>query len=115
MTLRELLSGLKFRTDTGDLDVEILGLAYDSRAILPGYLFIAIRGTRLDGNRFIPAAVNKGAAAVVSASAPVSPSAIPWVQVDDDRAAMAAVAGNFYKHPTANLHLVGVTGTNGKT
>ena len=72
MTLRELLSGLKVRSVAGDLDTEILGLAYDSRAVRPGFLFFAIRGTRLDGNRFMPKAIVKGAAAVVSALAPVS-------------------------------------------
>ena len=65
MTLGELLSGLRARSVTGDLDTEILGLAYDSRAVRPGYLFFAIRGTRLDGNRFMPKAILKGAAAVV--------------------------------------------------
>src|SRR5690242_2833555 len=115
MTLGELLSGLRARSVTGDLDTEILGLAYDSRAVLPGYLFFAIRGTRLDGNRFMPKAITKGAAAVASALAPVSALAMPWIQVDDERSAMAAIAANFYRHPTRQLHLVGVTGTNGKT
>ena len=115
MTLGELLSGLRARSVTGDLDTEILGLAYDSRAVQPGYLFFAIRGTRLDGNRFMPKAIVKGAAAVVSALAPVQALALPWVQVDDERAAMATIAGNFFDHPTRKLHLVGVTGTNGKT
>jgi UDP-N-acetylmuramoyl-L-alanyl-D-glutamate--2,6-diaminopimelate ligase len=115
MTVKELLKGCSVRTVAGDLDTEILGLAYDSRAVLPGYLFFAIRGTRLDGNRFMPKAITKGAAAVVSALAPVSSLAMPWIQVDDERAAMAAIAANFYGHPTKQLHLVGVTGTNGKT
>lgn len=114
MTLRELLKDCSVRA-TGDLETGILGLAYDSRAVLPGYLFFAIRGTRLDGNRFIPKAIAKGAAAVVSAAGPVSSLSMPWIQVDDERAAMAAIAGKFYGHPTQRLHLVGVTGTNGKT
>jgi len=115
MTLRELLSGLKVRSFAGDLDIEILGLAYDSRVVSPGYLFFAIRGTRLDGNRFMPKAIAKGASAVVSALAAIPSLEMPWIQVDDERAAMAAVAGNFYRHPTGKLHLIGVTGTNGKT
>ncbi|HLH30281.1 MAG TPA: Mur ligase family protein, partial [Terriglobia bacterium] len=115
MTLRELLKGCSIRAATGDLDTEILGLAYDSRAVMPGYLFFAIRGTRLDGNRFIPKAIAKGASAVLSALPAVPALAMPWVQVDDERAALAAIAGNFYGHPTEQLHLVGVTGTNGKT
>ena len=116
MTLRDLLAGLNARSVTGKLDTEILGLAYDSRQVCPGYLFFAIRGTRLDGNRFIRDAVGKGAAAVVSALGDegAAPS-VSWIQVEDERAAMAAIAGNFYGHPTKDLHLIGVTGTNGKT
>src|SRR5262249_55403258 len=115
MTLRELLSGLKVRTVSGDLETEILGLAYDSRNVQQGHLFFAIRGTRLDGNRFIPKAITKGSAAIVSTLAPAGSLGMPWVQVFDERAAMASIAGNFYGHPTAGLHLIGVTGTNGKT
>jgi len=115
MKLKELLKGCSVRAATGDLDTEILGLAYDSRAVLPGYLFFAIRGIRVDGNQFVPKAIVRGAMAVASALAPVSPVAMPWVQVEDERAAMAAIAGNFYHHPTAELRLIGVTGTNGKT
>jgi len=115
MTLRELIPGLNARSVTGDLDTEILGLAYDSRKVTPGHLFFAIRGTRLDGNRFMPRAIAKGAVAVVSALDPVQSVAMPWIQVVDERAAMATIAGNFYGHPTKDLHLIGVTGTNGKT
>src|SRR5262245_51565686 len=115
MMLRELISGLSARSVAGDLDTEILGLAYDSRRVSAGDLFFAIRGTRLDGNLFMPRAIAKGAAAIVSALRPVEAAAIPWIQVDDERAAMAALAGNFYGHPTKELHLIGITGTNGKT
>jgi UDP-N-acetylmuramoyl-L-alanyl-D-glutamate--2,6-diaminopimelate ligase len=115
MTLRELISGLNARSVTGDLETEILGLSYDSRHVSAGYIFFAIRGTRVDGNRFMPRAIAKGAVAVVSALDPVQGVAMPWIQVADERAAMATIAGNFYKHPTKDLHLIGVTGTNGKT
>ena len=114
MNLRELLSGLNGRT-SGNLDTEILGLAYDSRKVLPGFLFAAIRGTRTDGNRFLPQAIANGAAGIVSCAPPLESLAMPWIQVDDERAALAILAANFYQHPTEELHLVGVTGTNGKT
>ena len=114
MNLRELLSGLNGRT-SGNLDTEILGLAYDSRKVLPGFLFAAIRGTRTDGNRFLPQAIANGAAGIVSCAPPLESLAMPWIQVDDERAALAILAANFYEHPTEELHLVGVTGTNGKT
>jgi UDP-N-acetylmuramoyl-L-alanyl-D-glutamate--2,6-diaminopimelate ligase len=115
MMLRELLSGLNARRVAGDLETPIAGIAYDSRQVSEGDLFVAIRGTRMDGNRFMPKAIAKGAAAVVSALEPVQGVPMPWIQVDDERAAMATIAGNFYGNPTRNLHLVGVTGTNGKT
>jgi UDP-N-acetylmuramoyl-L-alanyl-D-glutamate--2,6-diaminopimelate ligase len=115
MRLGELLSGLNARSVTGDLDTEILGLAYDSRQVSPSDLFFAIRGTRKDGNRFMPKAIANGAVAVVSVLEPVRSVSMPWIQVSDERAAMAVIAGNFYGHPTKRLHLIGVTGTNGKT
>ena len=115
MTLGELLTGFNARRVTGDLETEILGLAYDSRRVSGGDLFFAIRGAKQDGNRFMPKAIAKGAAAVVSVLDPVQQLAMPWVQVVDERLAMAALAGNFYGHPTRRLHLVGITGTNGKT
>jgi UDP-N-acetylmuramoyl-L-alanyl-D-glutamate--2,6-diaminopimelate ligase len=115
MKLNQLLTDCQIRASSGDLDTEILGLAYDSRGVSPGYLFIAVRGTRVDGNRYVPQAVAKGAAAIVSAEPRIESLAMPWIQVDDERAVMAALAANFYGHPTRELHLVGVTGTNGKT
>jgi len=114
MLLREVLTGLRART-RGDLVTRILGLAYDSREVSPGFLFIAIRGTRTDGNRFVPKAIANGAVAVVSANPPIEALEIPWIQVDDERVALAVLACNFYGHPTGQLHLIGVTGTNGKT
>jgi UDP-N-acetylmuramoyl-L-alanyl-D-glutamate--2,6-diaminopimelate ligase len=115
MKLRELLKDCSIRTFAGDLDVEILGLAYDSREVFPGCVFFAIRGTRTDGNYFVPKAIARGAAAVVSASPPIPSLLMPWIQMNDERAALATMAGNFYGRPTEKLHLIGITGTNGKT
>ena len=80
MKLRELLSGLNVRA-SGDLDTEILGLAYDSREVSPGYLFFAIRGARANGNRYVPQAVVKGAAGVVSSEPPIASLAMPWTRL----------------------------------
>src|SRR5262245_49154531 len=115
MRLHELLKGCSVRAVSGDLDTEILGLAYDSREVSRGYLFVAVRGTRADGNRFVPQAIAKGAVAVVSAASPVASLKMPWIEVDDERQALADLAGSFYGHPSAGLHLTGITGTNGKT
>src|SRR5881409_2208085 len=115
MKLEELLKGCSLRAAAGDLGVEILGLAYDSRRVRPGDAFFAIRGTRIDGNRFVPNAIEKGAAAIVSALPAPRQISMPWIEVDDEGVALARMAGNFYGHPTAQLHLIGITGTNGKT
>src|SRR2546425_8796288 len=115
MKLRELLKGCSIRAVAGDVDVDILGLAYDSREVFPGFVFCAIRGTRMDGNDFVPKAIVRGAVAVVSASPPIPSLRMPWIQVEDERAALAGMAGNFFDHPTGKLHLIGITGTNGKT
>lgn len=99
---------------TEQLDLEITGLAYDSRQVSPGDVFVAVRGLQHDGNKYIPAALKRGAVAVISGSPPADP-AIPWIHVRDDRAALARAAANFFEHPTRQLRVVGVTGTNGKT
>src|SRR2546426_2814731 len=115
MKLEEPLKGYSLRAGAGGRGVEILGLAYDSRRVRPGDAFFAIRGTRMDGNRFVPNAIEKGAAAIVSALPATPPVSVPWIEVGDERLALARMAGNFYGHPTAQLHLIGITGTNGKT
>src|SRR2546428_13387325 len=111
MKLEELLKGCSLRAAAGDLGVEILGLAYDSRRVRPGDAFFAIRGTRMDGNRFFPNAIEKGAAAIVPALPASPPVSVPWIEVGDDRLALVRVAGNFYGHPTCHLQLIDTQGT----
>src|SRR5688572_29021974 len=115
MKLKNLIAGCNIRSVTGDLDTEVLGLAYDSRKVSSGVVFIAIRGMQTDGNRFLPQAIAKGAGGVVSSLAPIEAIAMPWIQVHDEREALAVLAANFYRRPTEHLHLIGITGTNGKT
>ena len=115
MTLRDLLAGCRVLRVSGDLDTEILGIAYDSREVSPGFAFVAISGMKTDGNRFVGQAIARGAAAVISSGPPQVELNVPWVQVQDDRAALAIIAANFYGHPTGRFHVIGVTGTNGKT
>jgi UDP-N-acetylmuramoyl-L-alanyl-D-glutamate--2,6-diaminopimelate ligase len=105
MTVRELL---------GDGPaVEIGGLAYDNRAVVPETLFFCVPGFTRDGHDFAPDAVERGAAALV-VERPLG-LGVPEVQVDDVRAAMAVAAARFHGDPTARLPVIGVTGTNGKT
>ncbi len=98
-------------------DLEILEIAYDSRRVKPGALFVAIRGEKTDGNNFVSDAIASGAAAIVSEQAilPAIPSEFPWIQVADARKALAITAANYFGRPAEVLKLIGVTGTNGKT
>ena len=103
MTLRELL------------DTRPSAIAYDSRQVKPGAIFVALRGVRADGARFVPQAIASGASAVVAESAPPAGITVPWVRVSNARAALAELAAGFYGSPSEDLALVGITGTNGKT
>ena len=113
MKLRELLQGIPVLEATADLEWNIEAVAYDSRKVTPGGLFVAVSGFASDGNRFIPMALEKGAAAVVTAKKPEGD--VPYVLVPSDRLALALIGCNFYGWPARDLKLIGVTGTNGKT
>ena len=113
MKLRELLNGIEVLESTANLEMEIGAVAYDSRKVTSGALFVAISGFASDGNRFIPMAMEKGAAAVVTAKKPEGE--VPHVLVASDRLALAMIGCNFYGHPAKSMTLIGVTGTNGKT
>ncbi|MET0973850.1 MAG: UDP-N-acetylmuramoyl-L-alanyl-D-glutamate--2,6-diaminopimelate ligase, partial [Thermoleophilaceae bacterium] len=106
MTLRDLMGN-------GAPEIEISGLAYASQSVTPGALFFCVPGFRADGHDFAPDAVERGAVALVC-ERPLG-LGVPEVLVDDVRAAMGPAAARFYGDPTAELALVGVTGTNGKT
>jgi UDP-N-acetylmuramoyl-L-alanyl-D-glutamate--2,6-diaminopimelate ligase len=108
--LTEAESGVQI---VGDGSVEIEALVYDNRKVVPGALFFCVRGSRADGHDFGPAAVEAGAAALV-VERPLEVD-VPQVVVADARAAMAPLAARFWGDPTAELKVVGVTGTNGKT
>ena len=97
-------------------DVDVRGIAYDSRKVRPGFVFVAMRGESSDGNRFIDVAIHSGAAAVVSDSADVTPPVnVAFARVAHGRKALARISSNFYAQPAEKLKLTGVTGTNGKT
>ena len=115
MNLNTMLSGCSVLHVRGSLDISISGITLDSRQVAPGFVFVAIRGMKMDGNRFVPDAIAHGAAAIVSALPGDAYPGTPWIQVVDEREALALLAANFYEHPAAKLHAIGVTGTNGKT
>jgi UDP-N-acetylmuramoyl-L-alanyl-D-glutamate--2,6-diaminopimelate ligase len=115
MELRELLAGADVIEVVGDAATEISGLAYDSRQAQPGSLFFAVPGHVSDGHAFAPFAVQAGATAVVvERPLELEPFVVQAI-VSDVRAAMAHAAVRFYDDPTAEMSLVGITGTNGKT
>jgi UDP-N-acetylmuramoyl-L-alanyl-D-glutamate--2,6-diaminopimelate ligase len=114
MELGELLSAARVDAEVrGDAGVEISDLAYDSRHAAPGTLFFCVTGLSRDGHEFAGEVVDAGAAALV-VERPLD-LGVPEVQVPDARAAMAPLAAAFWGDPTAELTVVGVTGTNGKT
>ena len=114
--LRELLVDVEVLSTAGGLSVEIDNLEFDSREAKPGTLFFAMRGTQTDGHRFIGAAVGLGASAVVCEELPEELcGGVTYVRVADSTVALGRIASAFYGHPSRNLKLVGITGTNGKT
>lgn len=129
MVLTELLEGIRviklFSSMYGKMvltqDVSIGNIQYDSRKVEHNDLFVAIRGTAIDGNRFVADAINRGATVVVTDDDTAVPDTLLMhagvlkVLVHDARKALAILAANFYGHPSRRLTLVGVTGTNGKT
>ena len=113
MKLMDLIRDIPVLECTADLQTQIDAVYYDSRKVTPGSLFAAISGFASDGNRFIPMAMEKGAAVVVTAKKPEQD--IPYVLVENDRLALALLGCNFYGHPAKTMTMIGVTGTNGKT
>jgi len=93
----------------------VKGISYDSRRVAPGSVFVALHGLVADGNAFVPQAVARGAMAVVSDADARPDVPVPWVRVLDARAALAAIADVFFGHPSHDMTVVGITGTNGKT
>jgi UDP-N-acetylmuramoyl-L-alanyl-D-glutamate--2,6-diaminopimelate ligase len=114
MRLAELVAGLPGARIVGDASVEVSELVYDSRKAGPGTLFFCVVGEKRDGHEFGARVVEEGAAALV-VERELTELAVPQVVVPDSRAAMAPVAARFWREPTADLRVVGVTGTNGKT
>ncbi|HET8798615.1 MAG TPA: UDP-N-acetylmuramoyl-L-alanyl-D-glutamate--2,6-diaminopimelate ligase [Thermoanaerobaculia bacterium] len=117
MRLDDLLRDVPVKDLHGAAGVDITLVTPDSRLVKPGALFVAIPGTAQDGTRYIPQAIEKGAAAIVAQTPlpPVAGRALPVLEVDDARAALALLAANFYGRPAEKLSLAGVTGTSGKT
>lgn len=132
MVLEDIIRDIDVRTVKGEAGREIADIVFDSRKVRPGSLFVAIRGYETDGHLYIDQAVTSGACAVIFETDPgddgngkapaeqteVFPAEKPgttWIGVPDSRRALALAASAFHGYPSRELHLVGVTGTNGKT
>src|ERR1700723_1102365 len=114
MTFQHLLDGAEIHAQSGNPDVS--SVEYDSRRVKPGCLFVAMRGETSDGNRFIDAAIQSGAVAVVTDSPAEKPrEGVAWALVPHGRRALARVSANFYKKSAERIAVTGITGTNGKS
>ncbi len=117
MNLNKIIEGVEVTGVAGSAgEKDIRMIHFDSRRIKKGDLFVAVRGTAEDGHRYIGKALSAGAVCVVCESIPDDPDPrVAWVGVRDSRKALSMMASSFYGHPSRELLLVGVTGTNGKT
>lgn len=114
--LKDILYRTFLEQVVGDTDVKVAHIAFDSRQVVPGTAFVAVRGAQGDGHRFIEGAIANGAVAIICEDLPERiAQEVTYVRVTDSRHALAIMAGNFHDHPDRKLKLIGITGTNGKT
>jgi len=115
LKLSDLVNGLKIKSIKGSLDLEIDGIAYDSRKTKQGMLFVCIDGTVVDGHKFIDDAIENGTKAFLVQKPVEVPEGITTIEIEDTRYGLAYVSAAFYGHPSKKLNLIGITGTKGKT
>ncbi|MBI5203810.1 MAG: UDP-N-acetylmuramoyl-L-alanyl-D-glutamate--2,6-diaminopimelate ligase [Nitrospirae bacterium] len=120
MKLKMLIKDMEIKEMTGSADVDVIGVAYDSRKVKHGDVFIAMKGEKVDGHSFINDAVKRGAAAIVyekvtGSELKADSNKLTAIKVHDSRKALAYISNNFYERPSDELAIIGVTGTNGKT
>ncbi|WP_421803447.1 UDP-N-acetylmuramoyl-L-alanyl-D-glutamate--2,6-diaminopimelate ligase [Flagellimonas sp.] len=114
--LKDILYGVSLSAVSGDTNVMVNNVHFDSRKVEMDDVFVAVRGTVTDGHEYIQKAVDSGARAIVCEELPeIMVNGVTYLQVTDCNSALAIIASNFYDNPSKNLKLVGVTGTNGKT
>jgi UDP-N-acetylmuramoyl-L-alanyl-D-glutamate--2,6-diaminopimelate ligase len=114
--LSDIIEGLAFTELQGSADIEISAIVFDSRKVVPGCMFVAVKGTLSDGHDYILQAVKDGAVAVICEELPSRVTGeVDFLMVANSAIALGIVSANFYDNPSAKLKLIGVTGTNGKT
>ncbi|MBK8821207.1 MAG: UDP-N-acetylmuramoyl-L-alanyl-D-glutamate--2,6-diaminopimelate ligase [Anaerolineales bacterium] len=114
MLLKNLFVDFPYSIPTTLTDAEITGIAIDSRAVKPGYLFVAMQGGSVDGHNYIPKAIENGAVAIIG-DRDLSGLNVPYVRLENPRQALTFLAAAFYNWPARKLTVIGVTGTDGKT
>lgn len=115
MRLSELIHGLEWTWHSGPLDADIAGISYDSRNVQKGFVFVCMPGLKTDGHQYIDAAIAGGASAVITAHPVQVPADVTCIVINDTRRAIAELASRFYRAPSRDVNVIGVTGTNGKT
>ena len=122
MILRDVADTLRSLTATPSAaelgvaaETRLSAIAYDSRRVVAGSVFVALKGLKADGTAFVEQAIARGATAIVSESPKPDGIAVPWIVVSDARLALALLADRFFDHPSRHMPVIGVTGTNGKT
>ncbi len=115
MKLQEIISGINPIEVVGSVDINITGVNIDSRRISRGHLFIAMRGTQVDGHQYISKAIESGASAIVCEEATDYVENVTYIKVKNTEDIAGIIATTFYGNPTKKIKLIGVTGTNGKT
>jgi len=114
--LKDILFGVSIEQTYGAIAKQISTVAFDSRKVELNTLFIAIKGDQSDGHDYVDTAIKKGAHVILVTEEPNQiASGVTFVRVLDTRLALAVIAANYYDHPSRKLHLIGITGTNGKT
>jgi UDP-N-acetylmuramoyl-L-alanyl-D-glutamate--2,6-diaminopimelate ligase len=115
MKLYALLEGLDFEVLDGNCNLDIGNIQYDSRKINKNDIFVAIEGFNLDGHKYIKAAIERGASAIITQKEFIGGYGATIIKVDDTRIALSILSANYYDNPSKKLKLIGITGTNGKT
>ncbi len=114
--LEDILKGVDITGISGSVSAQITAIEFDSRKVIAGSLFVAVKGYNTDGHRFIGSAISSGAVAVICEELPENATGeICWIRTSDSAKALGQTASNYYDNPSSSLKLVGVTGTNGKT
>ena len=114
MKLKEVLNNLDIKSISGDIDIDINNIEYDSRKVSEGTLFVCVKGFNSDGHKYINSAIEKGAK-VFLVEEDINIEGCTFIKVQDTRKDLAIVSDNFYNHPSQKMNVIGVTGTNGKT